>query len=186
MLHACGEHLPGDNDFQAVAVLGISLIAMGEEVGTAMSTRAFNHLLQYGEPVVRRTVPMAMGLLSISNPNLQVMDTLSKLSHDSDVNVAQGAIMGLGLIGAGTNNSRIAGLLRQLSAYYCKESEPLFTVRIAQGLLHLGKGLVSLNPFHCHGGLLSKVGLAGILGSLHACFDFSGCKSSLLVGVACS
>jgi len=174
MLHACGEHLEENNEFQAVAVLGIALIAMGEEIGSAMSIRAFNHLLQYGEPVIRRTVPLALGLLSISNPNLQIMDTLSKLSHDTDSDVAQAAILALGLIGAGTNNSRIAGLLRQLSAYYCKDSDPLFIVRIAQGLLHLGKGLVSLNPFSCHGNLLSKVGIAGILGSLHACLDFSG------------
>lgn len=40
---------------------------------------------------------------------------LSKLSHDGDSEVAQGAIMALGLVGAGTNNSRIALLLRQLS-----------------------------------------------------------------------
>lgn len=176
MLHACGEHLDKNNDFQAVAVLGISLIAMGEEIGSAMAIRAFNHLLQYGEPVIRRTVPLALGLISISNPQLHVMDTLSKLSHDSDGDVAQGAILGLGLIGAGTNNSRIAGLLRQLSAYYCKEASHLFTVRIAQGLLHLGKGLVSLSPFNCQQNLLSKVALAGILGTMHACFDFTGRK----------
>jgi len=176
MLYACGDHFSENEnaDFQAVAVLGISLIAFGEEIGSAMSIRAFNHLLQYGDPVIRRTVPLALGLLSISNPQLQVMDTLSKLSHDSDADVSQGAILSLGLIGAGTNNSRIAGLLRQLSAYYCKDPNHLFTIRIAQGLLHLGKGLVSLNPFSCNAKLLSKVGLAGILGTMHACFDFSG------------
>lgn len=173
MLQVCGEHLEENSEFQAVAVLGIALISMGEEIGSNMSIRAFNHLLQYGDPVIRRTVPLALGLISISNPQLTVMDTLSKLSHDSDADVAQGAIFALGLIGAGTNNSRIAGLLRQLSAYYCKDPEHLFTVRIAQGLLHLGKGLLTLNPYHCHGNLLSKVAIAGILGALHACFDFS-------------
>jgi len=171
---ACGEHLEKDFEFQAVAVLGISLIALGEEIGMNMAIRAFNHLLQYGEPVIRRTVPLALGLISISNPQLQVMDTLSKLSHDSDGDVAQSAIFALGMIGAGTNNSRIAGLLRNLSAYYCKDRDQLFTVRIAQGLLHLGKGLLTLNPYHCHQTLVSKVGLAGILGVLHACFDFNG------------
>ena len=175
LLQVCGEHLEENNEFQAVAVLGIAAIAMAEEVGTAMAIRTYNHLLQYGEPVIRRTIPLALGLISISNPQLTVMDTLSKLSHDGDSDVAQGAILGLGLIGAGTNNSRIAGLLRQLSAYYSKDPDHLFVVRIAQGLLHLGKGLVSLNPFHCNGSVLNKVALAGILGAIHACFDFSGC-----------
>ena len=34
---------------QAVAALGIALISMGEEMGADMSTRSFEHMLQYGE-----------------------------------------------------------------------------------------------------------------------------------------
>lgn len=49
-----------------------------------MALRSFNHLMQYGEPVVKRAVPLALALLSASNPQLTVVDTLSKLSHDSD------------------------------------------------------------------------------------------------------
>jgi 26S proteasome regulatory subunit N1 len=36
------------------------------------------------------------------------MDLLTKLSYDTDTNVSQSAVFALGLIGAGTNNSRIA------------------------------------------------------------------------------
>lgn len=53
-----------------------------------------------------------------------VIDTLSKLSHDADQDVALGAIISMGLIGAGTNNARLAGLLRQLAAYYAKDVDP--------------------------------------------------------------
>lgn len=60
------------------------------------------------------------------------MDTLSRLSHDTDQEVAMGAIVAMGLIGGGTNNARIAGMLRNLSSYYYKEPNLLFTVRIAQ------------------------------------------------------
>lgn len=52
--------------------------------------------------MIRRAVPLALGLISVSNPQIPVMDTLSKLSHDHDADVAQGAIFALGLIGAGT------------------------------------------------------------------------------------
>jgi hypothetical protein len=58
--------------------------------------------------------------------------------------VSMGAIFSLGLIGAGTNNSRIAQTLRQLSQYYQNQLNQLFMVRIAQGLLHLGKVILSL------------------------------------------
>ena len=39
---------------------------------------------------------------------------LSRLSHDQDPELAMGAIFGLGIVSAGSNNSRVAGLLRQL------------------------------------------------------------------------
>ena len=46
------------------------------------------------------------------------MDLLTKLSYDSDAKVSMSAIFALGLVGAGTNNSRLAGNLRYLAAYY--------------------------------------------------------------------
>ena len=53
-----------------------------------MSFRTFGHLLRYGEPSVRRAVPLAIALTSVSNPQLHIIDTLSKFSHDSDGEVA--------------------------------------------------------------------------------------------------
>ncbi len=89
-------------------MIGIALIAFGEDVGQEMCLRTMNHLLQYGEPIIKRTVPLAIGLLRISNPEVAIMDLLTKMGYDTDVNVSQSAIFSLGLIGAGTNNSRIA------------------------------------------------------------------------------
>lgn len=60
-----------------------------------------------------------------------------------------------GLIGAGTNNARLAGLLRSLSGYYYKEPTLLFLVRVAQGLVHMGKGLLTMSPTHGENHLLS-------------------------------
>jgi hypothetical protein len=44
----------------------------------------------------------------------------SKFSHDADPEVAHNSIFGLGLIGAGTNNARLAATLRQLAQYHSK------------------------------------------------------------------
>lgn len=85
-----------------------------------------------------------------------------------------GAIFGLGLISAGSNNSRVAGLLRQLSDFYAKEANHLFVVRIAQGLNAMGKGLVSVSPFHSDRLLMSGPGLGGVLALLHAMLDMKG------------
>ena len=109
----------------AVAVLGIALIAMGEDIGSEMGFRTMGHLvsivpllfvtaghncafstfdclqLRYGEPMIKQTVPLALALLSASNPRLQYLDTLSKFSHDSDPEVAHNAILAMGVVGAG-------------------------------------------------------------------------------------
>jgi 26S proteasome regulatory subunit N1 len=135
MLHICSDHLDPEKEndtHQAFAVLGIALISMGEDVGAEMSLRSFNHLMHYGEPVIRRAVPLALGLQCASNPLVNVLDTLSKYSHDNDTHVALNAIFAMGLVGAGTNNARLAQMLRQLASYYYKDPKCLFTVRIAQ------------------------------------------------------
>jgi 26S proteasome regulatory subunit N1 len=80
---------------------------LGEDIGVEMSLRTFDHLLHYGElPIKRygcvwyfntkpifstehRVVPLAMALLHISNPDYAVVDSLSRLSHDGDGEVAQ-------------------------------------------------------------------------------------------------
>ena len=88
--------------------------------------------MRYGEPVIRRAVPLALALLSTSNPEVSVLDTLSKFSHDSDSTVARNAIFAMGILGSGTNNARLAGLLRNLAQFYHKEPLDLFMVRLAQ------------------------------------------------------
>lgn len=156
---------------QAIAVLGIALIAMGEEIGAEMAYRTFGHLLRYCEPVIRRSVPLALGLISVSNPKLNILDTLSKFSHDSDSEVAHNAIFAMGLVGAGTNNARLAAMLRQLAQYHAKDPNNLFMVRIAQGLTHLGKGTLTLSPYHSDRQLLSPVAVAGLLATLIGFLD---------------
>ena len=173
MLHLCAEHKKEEKDalHQIAAVIGLALIAFGEDIGQEMCLRTMNHLLQYGEPIIKRTVPLAIGLLRISNPEVTVMDLLTKLSYDTDANVSMSAIFSLGLIGAGTNNSRLEGNLRYLAAYYANNPDQLFVVRIAQGLIHLGKGLMGLNPLHSDKFLFSNVSLAGLLTVLYTATD---------------
>ncbi|KAJ7512053.1 armadillo-type protein [Mycena galericulata] len=160
-----------DDTFQAFAVLAVALISMGEDIGAEMSIRQFNHLMHYGEPVIRKSVPLAIGLVSISNPQLPILDTLSKYSHDNDLQVALNAIFAMGLVGAGTNNARLAQMLRQLAGYYYKEPDCLFMVRIAQGLVHMGKGTIGLNPFFSDRSIMSRPAIAGLLATLTAFTD---------------
>ena len=46
------------------------MVAMAEELGLEMGIRSLEHLLQYGEQNICRAVPLALGLLCISNPKV--------------------------------------------------------------------------------------------------------------------
>uniref|UniRef100_A0A0E0N779 RPN1 N-terminal domain-containing protein n=1 Tax=Oryza rufipogon TaxID=4529 RepID=A0A0E0N779_ORYRU len=82
------KHLEKGETHQGPAVLGIALIAMAEELGAEMAVQPLERLLQYGEQNIRRAVPLALGILCISNPKVNVMDTLSRLCHDADADVS--------------------------------------------------------------------------------------------------
>eukprot|EP00953_Heterococcus_sp_UTEX-ZZ885_P003237 2270-Heterococcus_DN1.PRE.2 len=179
MLHVCAEHIDEKADHQAAAVLGIALVTLGEDVGSEMALRTYDHLLHYGGLPIRRAVPLGLALMNIRRVTITV--AYSSGASQSDTTIA--AIIGLGLVAAGTNNSRVAQLLRQLSEFYSREPGPLFTVRIAQGLNHMGKGLMTLHPFHSDRLVLSPVALGGVLTMLIACLDM---KNTILDKVSCS
>ncbi|KAH7068782.1 armadillo-type protein [Paraphoma chrysanthemicola] len=185
LLHICNEHIEDENEekkgdelLQSYAVIGLSLVAMGEDVGQDMILRTLGHLMHYGEANIRKAVPLALGLISPSNPQMKVYDTLSRYSHDNDNDVAINAIFAMGLCGAGTNNARLAQLLRQLASYYHRDPNALFMVRIAQGLLHMGKGTLTASPFHTDRQVLSRVAAAGLLTVLVSLID----AKSFIVG----
>uniref|UniRef100_A0A671PX07 26S proteasome non-ATPase regulatory subunit 2 n=1 Tax=Sinocyclocheilus anshuiensis TaxID=1608454 RepID=A0A671PX07_9TELE len=127
--------------------------------------------LRYGEPTLRRAVPLALALISVSNPRLNILDTLSKFSHDADPEVSHNAIFAMGMVGSGTNNARLAAMLRQLAQYHAKDPNNLFMVRLAQGLTHLGKGTLTLCPYHSDRQLMSQVAVAGLLTVLVSFLD---------------
>lgn len=85
---------------QSVAVLGLALVAMGEELSIDMASRMADHLLQYGDTAVRRAVPLSLALCHISDPEYSIVDVLSKLTHDQNDETAQAAIFSLGLVRA--------------------------------------------------------------------------------------
>lgn len=161
-----------------LAVLGIALCAMGEEIGSQMAPRMLSHIMYYGDAYAKRCVPLAIGLLFASNPQTHILDTLSRYSHDNDAAVALSAILALGLVGSGTNHAKLALMLRQLAGYWQKEPNLLFTVRIAQGLVHLGKGTLTLSPFSFERSLMSKVSLCGLLSAV---LSFTNPKTSMVL-----
>ncbi|EFN71995.1 26S proteasome regulatory subunit rpn1 [Camponotus floridanus] len=159
---------------QAIASLGVGVVGLGEG---RENSRIFGQIGRYGPTPARRAMPLALALSSLSNADLAVLDVLNKYSHDHDADVALNAIFALGLVGAGTNNARLATMLRQLAAYHAKNPSHLFLVRISQGLVHLGKGTLTLSPLRYASKVLDYTALAGLMVVLVACLD---CRNLIL------
>lgn len=119
--------------------------------------------MHYGEIGVRRAVPLALALLCASYPKTSLMETLSKYSHDHDQETAMSAILALGVVGAGTNNARLGQMLRQLASYYHRDPDMMFILRISQGLVHMGKGILSLSPLHTDRQIVNKSALTSLM-----------------------
>ncbi|XP_015433041.1 PREDICTED: 26S proteasome non-ATPase regulatory subunit 2-like [Dufourea novaeangliae] len=159
---------------QAIAALGVAMVGLGEG---EENSRIFGQIGRYGPISARRAMPLALGLSFLSNPDLSVLDVLNKYSHDNDSDVANNAIFALGLVGAGTNNARLAIMLRQLACYHAKNPSHLFLVRISQGLVHLGKGTLSISPLRYASKVLDQAALAGLLVVL---VSFLDCRNLIL------
>ena len=83
----------------------------------------------------------------------------------------------MGVVGAGTNNARLVSMLRQLAGYHVKDQTTMMLVRIAQGLTHMGKGTMTLNPFHSDRQLMCPASVAALFTT---CFAFLDAENSIL------
>lgn len=154
---------PKEIEKQSIALIGIALLCISEPVGQATAIRYVHQFLQYSDLALKRVVPIFLTILGIVNGNIQISDLLYKLAHEEDEEISLRSLIGLGVIGAGTNNSRLAALLRNLGLYYEDEPNKRFAIKIALGILHAGKGVISVNPYYSDGFLFSKTNYAAII-----------------------
>ena len=152
-------------------MIGIGLIGIQEKTGRKMLTRLIHQFLYYGSIETKRMIPILITIMGIVDFDIQKTDLLYKLAHDDDEELALRSLLGLGLISAGSNNSRIASLLRNLAIYYENDKNFLFVIRLSLGLLYLGKGLIGVNPFYSEDFLVNKAGFGGLFIILIAMTD---------------
>lgn len=162
--------MEGECYYAQAAVIGIALIASSEDVGNEMAMRLMNTIMQYSNKSVKRALPMALALLNVSNPKVNVTAILIKLAYEDDLELAMRATLCLGIVGAGTNSSKLAEQLRTIAAN-STDGKFLYITRIAQGLLHMGKGTLTLHPYYSDRFLLSKTGMSGLIIFMHSCID---------------
>lgn len=162
----------GENSIShAAAILGIAIVALGDPLGCQMSKRMFEHVLQYGKPFAKKMVPIALALTSISQPLPELVDQLHRIGHDPEITIARNAAVALGLIGAGTKNTRVINTLFALEVFHKNDTSVLTLLRNAVGMTHLGQGLMTLSPTYGDGLLIHQVGLGSLLTLAYACIS---------------
>ena len=114
-----------------------------------MITWFAERILKFANINAQRVVPLLLVLTSLSNPKAELIDVLSKLALHIDESISFNAILALGLVGCGTQNFRIAGILRHIIEFKCYSEEKIdhviFAAQLAFGLLNAGKGAVAIS-----------------------------------------
>lgn len=144
------------------AILSAAAISMGDETATQMGTRVIEAAMLIDSPEIQIALPMGLALLYSSNPKVEVTDTLKRCAHSGDISVVVSSIAALGIVSAGTNNSRVASSLEQMHSFYAKSNSTISILRLSQGLLHLGKGTLMLSPIIS--GSLCPKSFTGLIG----------------------
>ena len=57
-------------------MIGISLLALGEDIGQEMCLRSFDYLIQYSQSYLKRAIPLTLALDNVSNHKIEVIDRL--------------------------------------------------------------------------------------------------------------
>ena len=152
--------------------MGISLITFGEEVGSKMAHRIFFHILQEADTSAKKMIPLAFALLSQSDPKMEIIQVFDQIKHTKLSELIPNMIVSLGIIGAGTNNTRITSVLQELrQSYKTGPGYVMKAINLARGLLGLGKGTLCLNALRYDKKLISKTSVGSFLIIAFACLD---------------
>jgi len=165
------QEINSNNIKKGIVLLGISLISLNDS-----SSRNIAKRLLINQLVKDKTgaVPLALTLLYTSEPDVEVIDALSRsINQQNPIH----AILGLGIVGAGTNNTRIANLLEQQYTYYSSKTKISNLLKIAQGLVCLGKGTLTLSPLMFDKSHINVKSISGLLG---VCMLFLGDTTPML------
>lgn len=169
------ESFTGETDalLESFGLMSCALVAIGDETCTQMVARIVSSSLMLDSSHLRSVLPLCYSILYPSNPQAGVLDILEKSLNVGETNCVMSTILSLGLVGAGTQSARIIKTLDQQYSYYYKDSKVLATLKVAQGLVSLGKGLLSISPLHFDRTTLVPKNLIGLFSTLFMFLDSS-------------
>jgi len=101
-----------------IGILGLAIITLNDEEAIPIIFRIFSYFFSNNDLEYSRISILSFGLIFLSKPESWPVDFLIKLIGSKDWRTVKNAIFSLGLIGSGTNNSRINNSLKYLGNFY--------------------------------------------------------------------
>jgi 26S proteasome regulatory subunit N1 len=147
---------------RGLVVISMAFFSLSDVLTQQCTARVLSHLLECGSAEVRAAVPLAMAVLNISHPSPALTDHLIRLTHDVHAPLAINSVLAIGLTAAGSNNSRsLGGISGFISETYDKTAIQIG--RLAQGLVMLGQGTLTLSTTIYNNSVLSERSVVGLI-----------------------
>ncbi|KAI5192774.1 26S proteasome regulatory subunit N1 [Nematocida minor] len=156
-------------DYKTVfSILGVALISMGDDTSVQMAAHILEGSSLLDIPRAHMAIPLAYSLLYMSSGRTDIIDKLRRCICSSDLSVIVSAVVSLGTIAAGSNNSRVISILDDISSV-CGKGASGSVIKIAYGLVRMGHGLFGLSVMR--DGVISSKSVACFMGFLFGAMD---------------
>lgn len=130
---------------ESLGFLSAALVGLGDPLASQMIENQLMSALHLNNDHIKKVVPLSLSILYASTNKQSVIDYLERSIHSTETeNVA---VVALGLIGAGTKNSKITQIMSGAFNTMYKENISSNALIYAQGLINMGKGTLTLSPF---------------------------------------
>ncbi|KAL6122722.1 hypothetical protein NUSPORA_00251 [Nucleospora cyclopteri] len=156
-----GDAVPFD---ESLGLLASALTAISDPIATEMVERLLFSSLMLNNPHIKNVVPLCLALLYPSTNKNNIVDFLERSINSREANIT--SLISLGIIGAGTNSSKILNIMAANFNILYKDVKESSALIYAQGLVNLAKGMCTLNPLVYNNRVINDKSLIGLLSTI--------------------
>ncbi|EDQ31289.1 19S-PA700 proteasome regulatory particle subunit Rpn1p-S1 [Enterocytozoon bieneusi H348] len=147
---------------ESLGLISIVLVGIGDSLASQMIENQLMSSLLLNNIHIKNVVPSCLALLYASSMKSDIIDFLERSMSTRETNVT--SIVALGILAAGTNNSRAMSILSSNFNAMYKDIKASNALIFSQGLINLGKGMLTLSPLVYDKRIIIDKSIIGLLG----------------------
>ena len=146
---------------EILGLISCALIGLGDSLASNMIENQLLSALHLNNMHIKKVVPLCLSILFASTNKASVVEYLERSIHGAEVEIA--SAVALGIVGAGTKNSRILSIMSTAFNLMYKDLAESSALIYSQGLVNLGKGTLSLSPLAYNERVIIDKSVIGLL-----------------------